>query len=128
MRKINKAKTVLIKSPFKKNSPEENSVEEETGFFKMKLSTKIIVIISGAILLISSALIYLTAENYLGGSTWQIMLWGICGILSLYSIFARSFPALILNLILFAVVSFMPVWQTGYETVAPIVNGMESEK
>ena len=128
MRKINKTKTTLIKSPFKKNLPVENAVEDDTGFFKMKLTTKITVVLSGAILLISSVLIYLTAENYFGGTTWQIALWGICGILSLYSIVSRSLPALILNLILFVVVSFMPVWQSGYETVAPIINATESSK
>lgn len=122
MAKNNKSEQKLEEANFEVSSLSEVKDENGNGIFHMQTKTKIIVAISSIILAITIFLIYLTVENYFVAEMWQVIIWGICGILSLYSIFSRSLPALLLNIVLFAGVSFLPTWQSGYKTAQPVIE------
>lgn len=115
---------------FEVSSLSEVRDENGNGIFHMRTKTKFILAISGLILLAAAALIYLTVEKYLSAEMWQLAVWGVCGILSLYAIFSKSLPAMFLNLVLFFGVSLIPVWQTGHETFRPVIEKFfgDSEK
>ena len=118
----NKSEPKLEEANFEVSSLSEVKDENGNGIFHMRTKTKIIVAVSVIILIVAILLIYLTVENYFMAEMWQIIIWGLCGVLALYSMFARSLPAMLLNVILFAGVSFIPTWQSGYETVQPAVK------
>ena len=112
----------LPEANFEVSSLDEVKDENGNGIFHMRTRTKIITAISAVILLVSMILIYLTVEKYLDAQMWQVIVWGLCGILSLYAIFARSIGALLVNVILFSVLSFFPFWQSGYEVFKPVLE------
>lgn len=122
MAKKNKSEEKLEEANFEVSSLDEVKDENGNGIFHMRTRTKIIAAISAVILAVSTILIYLTVEKYLNAQMWQVIVWGLCGILSLYAIFARSIGALLVNVILFAVLSFFPFWQSGYEVFKPIME------
>ena len=122
MAKKNNSGKPLEEANFEVSSLDEVKDENGNGIFHMQTRTKIIAAISAVILAISTTLIYLTVEKYFDAQMWQVIVWGLCGILSLYAIFARSVGALLLNVILFAVLSFFPFWQSGYEVFKPIIK------
>lgn len=122
MAKKNKSEEKLEEANFEVSSLDEVKDENGNGIFHMRMRTKIIAAISAVILVVSSILIYLTVENYLDAQMWQVIVWGLCGILSLYAIFARSIGALLVNVILFSVLSFFPFWQSGYEVFKPLME------
>lgn len=122
MEKKNKSEPKLEEANFEVTSLSEVKDENGNGIFHMRTKTKIIVAISTVILLLTIALMYLTIEKYLDAEMWQVIIWGLCGILALYSMFARSVLAMLLNLVLFAGVSFLPIWQSGYKTVQPVIE------
>lgn len=122
MAKKNKFDEKLEEANFEVSSLAEVKDENGNGIFHMQTRTKIIAAISVIILAISIILIYLTVEKYLEAQMWQVVVWGFCGILSLYAIFARSVGALLINFILFAVLSFFPFWQSGYEVFKPVME------
>ena len=122
MAKKNKSEEKLEEANFEVSSLDEVKDENGNGIFHMRTRTKVIAAISAIILAVSTVLIYLTVEKYLDAQMWQVIVWGLCGILSLYAIFARSIGALLVNVILFAVLSFFPFWQSGYEVFKPMME------
>ena len=96
--------------------------ENGNGIFHMRTKTKWIFAISMAIILISAILIYATLEAGLGAEMWQVAVWGLCGIVAVYSIFKRSIAALLFNLVLFFGVSLIPAWQMGYSYFQPVIE------
>lgn len=122
MAKKNKSEEKLPEANFEVSSLDEVKDENGNGIFHMRTRTKIIAAISAVILAVSTVLIYLTVEKYLDAQMWQVIVWGLCGILSLYAIFARSIAALLLNVVLFSVLSFFPFWQSGYEVFKPVME------
>ena len=92
------------------------------GIFHMRTKTKWIFAISIIMLLITVALIYLTVEYGFGADTWQVAVWVLCGVVSVYAILKRSLAALMFNLILFFGVSLLPAWQMGYEYFRPLIE------
>ena len=86
--------------------------ENGNGIFHITQKYKIVGGLSVFLFFFTSFLIYGTVEKWFEAEMWQVSIWSICGLLSLYSIFKKSFAALILNLILFLVVSLLPMWQS----------------
>ena len=120
--KENNAEKKLEEANFNVSSLSEVKDANGNGIFHMRTKTKFILVISILILLSAGALIYLFIEKYIEAEIWQAAIWGLCAILAVYSMFAKSILAMLLNLILFAGVSFLPVWQTGHETLRPIIE------
>ena len=96
--------------------------ENGNGIFHMKTKTKWIAAISALILVATAVLIYATFKAGLGAEMWQVAVWGLCGVLSLYAFFKRSIAALLFNIVLFLGVSLIPAWQLGYETFRPVIE------
>ena len=117
----------LEEANFEVSSLAEVKDENGNGIFHMKLKTKIILFVSILILLAAGALIYLFFEKYINAEIWQVAVWGICGGIAIYSIFAKSILSMLLNLILFAGLSFLPTWQSGYEFFRPTIERFTTE-
>ena len=96
--------------------------ENGNGIFHMKTKTKWIAAISALILVATAVSIYATFKAGLGAEMWQVAVWGLCGVLSLYAFFKRSIAALLFNIVLFLGVSLIPAWQLGYETFRPVIE------
>lgn len=118
----NKPEKKLPEANFEVSSLAEAKDENGNGVFHMRTKTKFILLISILVLLAAGALIFLTVENYFAAEIWQLAVWGLCGVLAIYSIFARSIPIMLLNLVLFFGVSLIPVWQAGHETFKPVIE------
>ena len=123
----NKSEKKLPEANFEVSSLSDVKDENGNGIFHMRTKTKFIVFISIFIMLAAGALIFLSIENYFAAEIWQTAIWGLCGVLAIYSMFARSILALLLNLILFLGVSLIPVWQTGHETFKPVIEKFTSQ-
>ena len=123
-----KSEKKLEEANFEVSSLSEVKDENGNGIFHMRTKTKVIVFISILILLAAGALIYLFVENYMNAEVWQVAVWGLCGVLAIYSIFARSILAMLLNLVLFAGLSFIPIWQSGYRTFQPMIEKFSAEE
>ena len=89
--------------------------ENGNGIFHMTTRFKWILALSILILFFVSMLIYSVYMGALIVEIWQAAIWGICGLLAIYSVIKKSLPAVILNLILFFGVSLIPVWQSAHE-------------
>lgn len=109
---------------FDVSSLDEVKDENGNGIFHMRTKTKWVAGISTLMLFLTALLIYATVEGGLGAEMWQVAVWGLCGILALYSIFKKSLAALIFNLLLFFGVSLIPAWQMGYEFFRPVLEKM----
>lgn len=107
---------------FDVQSLDEVKDENGNGIFHMRTKTKWIVAISTVMLFLTSILIYATVEAGLGAEMWQVAVWGLCGILAMYSFFKKSLAALIFNLVLFFGVSLIPAWQLGYSYFQPVIE------
>ena len=123
----NKSNQKLEEANFEVSSLAEVKDENGNGIFHLRTKTKFILVISILILLSAGALIYLALENYFASEIWQLAVWGLCGVLAIYSIAARSVPTMLLNLVLFFGVSLIPVWQAGHETFKPVIDKFISE-
>ena len=107
------------------NSTTEVKIDEtksDEGFFHIRTRTKWIIPIALLILALSVALIYAAVEAGLEVEIWQLAIWVLCAILSIYSIFKRSIAAIIFNVVLFFGVSLIPAWQMGYEYFRPVIE------
>ena len=122
----NKPEKKLEEANFEVSSLAEVKDENGNGVFHMRTKTKVILFFSIVILLAAGALIFLALENFFAAEVWQFAVWGLCGVLAIYSIFARSIPALLLNFVLFFGVSLIPVWQAGHETFRPVIEKFTS--
>ncbi len=89
--------------------------ENGNGIFHMTTRFKWILALSILILLAVSVLIYAVYMGALVAEIWQAAIWGVCGLLAIYSVVKKSLAAVILNLILFFGVSLIPVWQSAHE-------------
>jgi len=123
----NNSEKKLPEANFEVSSLAEVKDQNGNGVFHLRTKTKFILVISILILIASGALIYLTLENYFAAEIWQLAVWGLCGVLAIYSIFAKSIPTMLLNLILFFGVSLIPVWQAGHETFKPVIEKFTQE-
>ena len=124
----NKSGKKLEEANFEVSSLSEVKDENGNGIFHLRTKTKFILPVSAVILLSAGALIYLTLENYFAAEIWQLAVWGLCAILAIYSMFAKSVPTMLLNVILFFGVSLIPVWQAGHETFRPVIEKFTSEE
>ena len=104
------------------NEAIDEKKEEVKDFFHVKTRTKIIIPLAILVCLMCVILIYATIYAGLEVQIWQGAIWGLCVILSVYSIFNRSIAATILNLILFLGISLIPAWQMGYEYFRPVIE------
>ena len=118
----NKSNQKLPEANFEVSSLAEVKDENGNGIFHLRTKTKFVLAISILILLVAGALIYLALENYFVAEIWQLAVWGLCGVLAIYSMFAKSIPTMLLNLVLFFGVSLIPVWQAGHETFKPVIE------
>lgn len=123
----NKSDKKLEEANFEVSSLSEVKDDKGNGIFHLRTKTKFILLISMLILLAAGALIYLAVENYFAAEIWQLAVWGLCGVLAIYSVFARSIPTMLLNVILFFGVSLIPVWQAGHETFRPMIEKFTQE-
>ena len=98
------------------------------GFFHVTRRYKWIFSLSLIVLLVTSILIYAKYNKVLGAEYWQMAIWGVCGVLSLYAIIRKSLAALILNLILFFVISLIPAWGLVYQFFKPILELLTGTK
>ena len=94
---------------------DETKDESGNGFFHMTTRFKWILALSILILLLVSLLIYSAYMGALAVEIWQMAIWGVCGVLAIYSVVKKSLAAMFLNLILFFGVSLIPVWQSAHE-------------
>ena len=118
----NKSDKKLPEANFEVSSLAEVKDENGNGIFHLRTKTKFVLAISILILLAAGALIYFALENYFVAEIWQLAVWGLCGVLAIYSMFAKSIPTMLLNLVLFFGVSLIPVWQAGHETFKPVIE------
>ena len=116
------------KSETENNNKMELQEETNEGFFHITRRYKWILSISVIILIVTSVLIYAKYNNVLGAEYWQMAIWGVCVILSFYSIFKKSLAALILNLILFFGISLIPAWGLVYMFFKPILELLTGTK
>ena len=100
---------------FDVTSLDEVKDENGNGIFHMTTRFKWILALSILILFFVSVLIYSAYMNALGVEIWQLAIWGVCGVLAIYSVIKKSLAAMLLNLILFFGVSLIPVWQSAHE-------------
>ncbi len=107
---------------FDVSSLDEVKDENGNGVFHMRTKTKWIAAISTIMLLLTAVLIYITIEYEFGAEMWQVAIWGLCGIVAIYSTFKKSLAALMFNLVLFFGVSLIPAWQMGYQYFRPIID------
>ena len=105
-----------------KTEKETDEQSEKQSWFHVTTKYKWIFILSAIILLVTSVLIYAKYNGVLGAEYWQMAIWGVCVLLSLYSIFKKSLAALILNLILFFGISLLPAWGLVYQFFKPILE------
>ena len=96
--------------------------ENGNGIFHMTTRFKWILALSILILFFVSVLIYSVYMNALEVEIWQAAIWGVCGVLAIYSVIKKSLAAVILNLILFFGVSLIPVWQSAHENFQSVFN------
>ena len=123
----NNSEKKLPEANFEVSSLSDVKDENGNGIFHLRTKTKFILVISILILLAAGALIFLTVENYFAAEIWQLAVWSLCGVLAIYSIFAKSIPTMLLNLILFFGVSLIPVWQAGHETFKPVIEKISDQ-
>ena len=100
---------------FDVSSLDEVKDENGNGIFHMTTRFKWILALSILILFAVSVLIYSVYMDALVVEIWQAAIWGVCGLLAIYSVVKKSLAAVILNLILFFGVSLIPVWQSAHE-------------
>ena len=89
--------------------------ENGNGIFHMTTRFKWIFALSILLLFLVSVLIYSVYMGALAVEIWQAAIWGVCGLLAVYSVVKKSLAAVILNFILFFGVSLIPVWQSAHE-------------
>ena len=111
---MSKKKSAHDKS-FEVSSLHDVKDENGNGIFHVTTRYKRILSLSTFLFFFESILIYAAVEKYFEAEMWQIALWGLCGILAMYSIAKKSFVALLFNLALFFGVSLIPVWQSAYK-------------
>ena len=100
---------------FDVTSLDEVKDENGNGIFHMTTRFKWILALSILLLFLVSVLIYSVYMGALVVEIWQAAIWGVCGLLAIYSIVKKSLAAVILNFILFFGVSLIPVWQSAHE-------------
>ena len=115
--KKNKSRNKEIDKSFEVSSLHDVKDENGNGIFHITTKYKWVGGLSVFLFFFTSFLVYGTVEKWFEAEMWQVTIWSLCGILSLYSIFKKSIAALILNLVLFLAVSLLPVWQSFYESV-----------
>ena len=96
--------------------------ENGNGIFHMTTRFKWILALSILILFVVCILIYSVYMDALKVEIWQAAIWGVCGLLAIYSVVKKSLAAVILNLILFFGVSMIPVWQSAHENFQAVFN------
>ncbi|MBR1728765.1 MAG: hypothetical protein IJ728_04505 [Selenomonadaceae bacterium] len=105
-----------------KEKSKTTTEESQNGFFSITKKYKWILMISILILGITSILIYAKYNNVLAAEYWQMAIWGLCALLSFYSIIKKSLAATLLNLVLFFGISLMPAWGLVYQFFKPILE------
>ena len=98
------------------------------GFLHVTKRYKWIFSLSAIILIVTSILIYAKYNNVLGAEYWQMAIWGVCVLLSIYAIIKKSLAALILNLLLFFGISLIPAWGLVYMFFKPILELLTGTK
>ena len=101
---------------FEVSSLSEVKDENGNGIFHMTTRFKWILALSILLLILVCALIYAVYMGAIVAQIWQLAIWGVCGILAIYSVAKKSLAAVILNFVLFFGVSLIPVWQSAHET------------
>ncbi len=94
-----------------------NEVKDENGngIFHMTTRFKWILALSILLLFPICILIYSVYMNALVVEIWQLAIWGLCGVMAIYSVIKKSLVTVILNYVLFFGVSLIPVWQSAHE-------------
>ncbi len=105
---------------FDVSSLDEVKDENGNGIFHMTTRFKWILALSILLLFLVSVLIYSVYMGALVAEIWQLALWGVCGLLAIYSVIKKSLAAVILNFILFFGVSLIPVWQSAHESLQSV--------
>lgn len=100
---------------FDVTSLDEVKDENGNGIFHMTTRFKWILALSILFLFLVSVLIYSVYMGALVVEIWQLAIWGVCGVLAIYSVVKKSLAAVVLNFILFFGVSLIPVWQSAHE-------------
>ena len=116
------------KSDVESKTGEESKEEANKGFFHVTRRYKWIFSLSALILIVTSILIYAKYNNVLGAEYWQMAIWGVCVLLSIYAIIKKSLAALILNLLLFFGISLIPAWGLVYMFFKPILELLTGTK
>ena len=112
------------------SSPTETpeQVENKTSIFNVTRRYKWIFALSSIIFIVTAILVYAKWNGVLGAEYWQMAIWGLCGLLAIYSILKKSLAALILNLILFFGISMIPAWGLVYKFFKPILELLTGTK
>ena len=108
------------------NKKINEALDENKDLFHIRTRTKIIIPLSILVCLLCATLIYAAMYAGLEVEIWQGAIWGLCVLLSVYSIFKRSIAASILNIILFLGISLIPAWLMGYEYFRPVIEKLTS--
>ncbi|MCR5834219.1 MAG: hypothetical protein K6G55_06185 [Selenomonadaceae bacterium] len=105
---------------FDVTSLDEVKDENGNGIFHMTPRFKWILALSLLVLIAIGALSYAVFVKVFVAEIWQISLWGICAVLSVYAVVKKSVATLILNLVLMFGVSLIPIWQSAHENLLSI--------
>ena len=100
---------------FDVTSLDEVKDENGNGIFHMTTRFKWILALSILLLFLVSVLIYSAYMNALVVEIWQLAIWGVCGVMAIYSVVKKSLATVVLNYVLFFGVSLIPVWQSAHE-------------
>ena len=96
--------------------------ENGNGIFHMTTRFKWILGLSILLLIMVSILIYSAYTDALVVEVWQLAIWCVCAILAFYSVAKKSVATLILNYVLFFVVSLIPLWQSAHDKFQAILK------
>ncbi len=96
--------------------------ENGDGLFQVSTKFKFILSLSVVLFFLQSVLIYAAVEGALAAEMWQVAIWGLGGLIALYSVMKRSLAALFFNLVLFFGISLLPAWSSAFTILKPVIE------
>ena len=102
---------------FDVSSLDEVKDENGNGIFHMTTRFKWILALSFVLLILVGALLYAAYKDAIVAEIWQLAIWCVCAVLTVFSVVKKSVAILVLNFVLFFGVSMIPVWMSAQENL-----------
>ena len=115
------------KKPFddQKQEIDANFLDEKNppeSFFHVTTKYKWILALSIILALAEGLLIYANVMGAVAAEIWQVAIWGVCVLLSVYAIIKKSPAAVLCNIVLVLGISLIPAWGMAYAYFRPIIE------